>query len=271
MHHFNSYNLGVNGVHPKLGIVGCGAIGGEIARAVDAGKLEFKLAALCDINDNRAVSLASSLKASKPDVTDLNELAQICDVVFEAAHPDAVPSVVMACKGLDRQIVLMSVGGIPLLSPDDYADFAKSNSKIYLPSGAMGGVDAILAMREAGIKSIALTTTKPPNALGRNDVVRTVIFEGDAERAVREYPKNINIAMTARLAAGFDVPFTVKIVSDPSASGNTHSFEVDSYAGKAMMTFENLPHPERAGTSFIAPMSAIALLRKISESFSVGT
>ena len=257
--------------YPKLGIVGCGAIGGEIARAVDAGRINYNLAALCDKQNDKAIELAEKLSNYSPAVLPLEALVRKCDVVFEAAHPTAVPEVISACTGLGKTVVLMSVGGIPLLDAAALREFAGPQSKVYLPSGAMGGVDALLAMREAGIRRLALTTTKPPGALGRDDVERTLIFEGGADDAVREYPKNINIAMTARLAAGMDVPVSVRIFSDPDAVGNTHTIEVESEAGRAVMTFVNLPHPDRAGTSFLAPMSAIALLRKISEGFSVGT
>ncbi len=267
----NSYNPVVGDALPKIGIVGCGAIGGEIARAVDSGNLKYELASLCDIHQENALALKAGITRFSPAVVSLDALAMGCDVVFEAAHPDAVSGVVNACKGLSRTIVVMSVGGIPEISPVAFEELSKSDSKLYLPSGAMGGVDAILAMREAGLVSVSLTTTKPPKALGRNDEAKTVVFEGGADEAVKLFPKNINIAMTIRLAAGRDVTFTVRIVSDPAATGNTHALEVVSKAGKASMTFENLPHPERAGTSFIAPMSAIALLRKISEEFSVGT
>ncbi len=180
----NSYNPVVGDALPKIGIVGCGAIGGEIARAVDSGNLKYELASLCDIHQENALALKAGITRFSPAVVSLDALAMGCDVVFEAAHPDAVSGVVNACKGLSRTIVVMSVGGIPEISPVAFEELSKSDSKLYLPSGAMGGVDAILAMREAGLVSVSLTTTKPPKALGRNDEAKTVVFEGGADEAV---------------------------------------------------------------------------------------
>ncbi len=273
---------------PKLGIVGCGAIGGEVARFIDRGELDFDLTALCDIDSSQTAALIQSLSQCKPRSSNLDELVRDCDVIFEAAQASAVRDILLAlsqslvdfgnseesytlCVEHAKSCVVMSVGGIAYLSTDDLDTINRSGLRVYIPSGAVGGIDALHAMRESGLESVSLTTRKPPKALGRDDAVETVVFEGSAEDALQSFPKNINVAMTIRLAIGNDIPFVVRIVSDPLLTVNTHTIEAVSRAGKARMMFENEPHPDMPRTSYLAPMSAVAILRKIGKSFIIGT
>lgn len=273
---------------PKLGIVGCGAIGSEVASFVDSGVLDYELAALCDIDSSQAEALIHSLSQCKPRISTLDELVSECDVVLEAAQAASVGNILLAfAKTLGdsgdtaesyrlrgehvKSCVVMSVGGIAQLSADDFDFISSSRLHVYIPSGAVGGIDALLAMRESGLESVSLTTRKPPKALGRDDTTETVVFEGSSTDAIRAFPKNINVAMTIRLAIGSDIPFVVRIVSDPQSAVNSHTIEAVSRAGKARMTFENEPHPKMPRTSYLAPMSAVAILRKVSKSLIIGT
>jgi len=55
-------------MHLKIGLVGCGAIGTEIAKAIDRGDIDADLVAVCDHNPETAVALIESLQKnqSKP-------------------------------------------------------------------------------------------------------------------------------------------------------------------------------------------------------------
>ena len=70
----------------------------------------------------------------------------------------------------------------------------KNNCKIYLPSGAVCGIDGVLAASIEKLDSVTLVTTKPPASLGKKVDKRTIIFEGSAREAVKQFPKNINVA-----------------------------------------------------------------------------
>jgi aspartate dehydrogenase len=141
--------------------------------------------------------------------------------------------------------------------------------KIYIPSGAIGGLDAIAAAAQ-GSSSVLLETTKPPHALGRKDTGRVVIFEGNAADACEKYPKNVNVSATLALAGvGFEKTL-VRIVSDPRAMHNTHKITVGSQSGKMAFKFENLPSEENPKTSALAALSAIRRIRKINEPLQIG-
>ncbi|MCD6119646.1 DUF108 domain-containing protein [bacterium] len=264
------YNALVDGSNLRLGILGCGAIGSEVARAVDRGVIDYELAALCDIKAEAAETLANGLAHQNPRILDLPQLIAASDVILESAQQSIVPDVVLPAVMQGKTAVVMSVGGIALLDDAAMANILGSSGKVHIPSGAVGGIDALLAAKESGITSVILTTRKPPVALGRDDDTETVIFEGSAEDAVAAFPKNINVAMTIRLAIGADVPFTVRIVSDPDAKSNTHRIEASAGTGRMVMKFENESHPIVKRTSYLAPMSAIALLRKLGSKLTIG-
>jgi len=60
----------------KVGIVGCGVIGSELAKAIeDKFSQGAEVAALCDIDEARALRLSESLTA-KPQVRSIEDLVE---------------------------------------------------------------------------------------------------------------------------------------------------------------------------------------------------
>ncbi|HIE58492.1 MAG TPA: DUF108 domain-containing protein, partial [Hydrogenothermaceae bacterium] len=69
---------------------------------------------------------------------------------------------------------------------------SKYRRKIYIPSGALAGVDAISSL--AGhVEEVTLITRKNPASFNGK---YGVLFEGNARDAVRLYPRNLNVAAT---------------------------------------------------------------------------
>ncbi|MGB8451283.1 MAG: aspartate dehydrogenase domain-containing protein [Anaerocolumna sp.] len=102
----------------------------------------------------------------------------------------------------------------------------KYNRKLYLPHGAILGVDGI-ADGNTLISSITIETTKNPESLGRTDKEYTIVYEGNARDACKAYPRNVNVHATIALAGiGFDKTRS-RIISDPSVSTNTHKIIVE--------------------------------------------
>ena len=82
----------------KIGLVGCGAIGTEIAKAIDSGEIDANLVAVCDHNPATAIALIDSLQA-KPIKAKLDELVSLSDLVVEAASQKAVPAIASSRSG----------------------------------------------------------------------------------------------------------------------------------------------------------------------------
>lgn len=265
----------------KLGLVGCGTIGREIAVAMDKGIIEMELVAICDIDQARAAALKGELKNFSPQILKKSELVRESELVVEAASKDVVPELLKLCLEKRRDILIMSMGG--LLGQDDLLKQAQGKISIYRPSGALAGLDAIKAAKLANIKSAQLTTTKPPKGLEGAPFVKEhgiilgdikekkVIFEGPASQAIKGFPKNVNVAALLSLATLGPEETKVKIIVDPDAVRNCHEIEIEGDFGKIFCRTENLPSPNNPRTSYLASLSAIATLKTITSSLKIGT
>lgn len=113
----------------------------------------------------------------------------------------------------------------PQFEADARALTAKYGTHIYIPHGAILGLDGILDGR-SGWESITIETTKNPASLGRDDQEYTVLYEGPTREACSLYPRNVNVhAAVAMAGIGFEKTHS-KIISDPSVHTNTHVISV---------------------------------------------
>ena len=99
----------------------------------------------------------------------------------------------------------------------------------------------------------------------------TVIFSGSAREAVPAFPANINVAAALSLAGIGADKTEVRILADPTSDKNIHEIEAEGEFGKLFVRMENVPSPTNPKTSYMAALSAIALLRRITASLVVGT
>jgi len=267
----------------KIGLVGCGAIGTEIARAIDSGKIEAELAAVCDHNPATAIALIDSLQ-HKPVQARLEELVSLSDLVVEAASQKAVPAIARATLGEGKSLMIMSVGA--LADVDFYREVKKlaeeRGSRVYIPSGAISGLDGLKSASVGTIRKVTLTTTKNPKGLeGAPYILENkidlealkepaVIFEGSAAEAVKAFPANVNVAATLCLAAR-EGEVRVKIIADPHINVNRHEIVAEGDFGQIFTRVENVPSPKNPKTSYLAALSAIATLRSIVEPLKIGT
>ena len=151
----------------KIGLLGCGAIGTQIALAIDSGKIPASLTHVYDESKEAAESLVSKLR-NKPEIVANHHLlsSNPVDIVVEAASQDAVRDAALSVLQNRRDLLVMSVGAFLDESIFDVlSDACKEFKKtIYLPSGAIGGIDAIKSVRDE-LESLTITTTKHPRSL----------------------------------------------------------------------------------------------------------
>jgi len=253
----------------KLGIIGCGAIGTDVAIAADNME-EIEKISLYDIDKGSAEKL--SRKVKKSEIKNVENFLDDVDVVFEAASQKAVNDYAEKVLRSGKDLIIMSIGS---LFDDNFRlkleNIAREKKcKIYLPSGAVCGIDGILSASVEKIYEVTLVTTKPPNALGTKNDKREVIFEGSARDAVKKFPKNINVAANLSIAGiGFD-DTRVEIVVDPVATRNSHKILAHGKFGRLRAEVENMPNPNNPGSSYMASLSAIATLKKIISPIQIG-
>ena len=80
----------------------------------------------------------------------------------------------------------------------------KTGTKIYVPSGAIFGLDNLKIGQISPITKLLLKTTKSPQSLGLDVATRQRIFAGKAHDCIKSYPKNVNVSVAMGLAAGLD-------------------------------------------------------------------
>jgi aspartate dehydrogenase len=246
----------------KLGIIGCGAIGTDVAKAADMMD-DIEKIYLYDINPAAAEQLCSVVK--KASIKKVNEFLKDIDVVFEAASQEAVTQYATAILEAKKDLIIMSIGSLfdDALRKKLENIARKHHRKIYLPSGAVCGIDGVLAASVEKLDSVTLVTTKSPASLGRSVEDRTIVFEGTARDAVKQFPRNINVAACLSLAGvGFDET-KVEIVADPVETRINHKILAHGRFGRLRAEVENMPNPSNPQSSYMASLSAIATLRRV--------
>ncbi|MCX5677872.1 MAG: aspartate dehydrogenase [Candidatus Omnitrophica bacterium] len=266
----------------KVGIIGCGVIGTSIAIACRS-RLAYavELAGVCDIDENKILALNRSLKENVRALK-LDQLIKKTDLVIEASSALASSKIVEKCVENNRDCLIMSVGG--LLGQEGLLKKAgEKGVKVYIPSGAVCGIDALKAASIGKIASVTLTTRKPPKGLEgapyltskgidvRAITKETVLFEGSARDAVKGFPANVNVSAVLSLAGIGAASTKVRIVTSPDYIRNTHEVEIIGDSGRITTRTENVPSESNPKTSALAIYSAIATLEGITRSVRIGT
>lgn len=146
------------------------------------------------------------------------------------------------------------------------------NRRLYLPSGAVGGLDLLQNAHALGtVTSVELTTRKPASSLVDETLEEAkVIFEGNAAEAISRYPKNMNVSIVLAVASiGFEKT-RVTLVADPKIDKNIHHIEVTGDFGEATFTIKNNPLPANPKTSYLAAMSILGTLKRINGKLLIG-
>src|SRR5690606_8498395 len=101
------------------------------------------------------------------------------------------------------------------------------NRRLYLPSGAIGGLDLLQNAQVLGtVTSVSLTTRKPAKSLIEETIEEEkVIFEGNATEAIRLYPKNMNVSIVLALAGMGLEDTTDQVLADPRNHKNVNTNE----------------------------------------------
>jgi len=261
----------------RIGLLGCGAIGTQIAIAIDTEIIPAKLTHIFDSNKANAEKLASKLK-QRPIIVENAHLlsSNPLDLIVEAASQQAVSDNALSILQNRKDLMIMSGGALldesvfEIIS-DACKEFQKT---VYLPSGAISGLDAIKSVRDE-LESVTITTIKHPRSLKGakffetaevdldNITDETTIFEGTASEAVRLFPKNVNVSALLSLAGLGSHETMVKVIVNPNITKNIHKIESTGKFGTISSIVENVPDQDNPKTSRLAILSAIETLRSI--------
>ena len=270
----------------RIGIIG----GGEIARlflehGARGGLGDARVVAIAG-RDERSRGKALAAKHGVPFVIGLAGLrAAAPDVVIEAASHDAVLEYGLPLLESGVAFIVLSAGA---LCDDDVRarmerGAAQSKAMLCVPSGGIGGLDALKAACVAGVDEVEIAVTKPPRAWKNIAYVEQLgvdldrlaapatLFEGTAREGVPYFPANVNIAAVLSMAGiGFDRT-RLKVVADPSLTLNTHYITIRGKSGTISLKFESVPFPDNPKTAMLAAYSALAAFKEFSSCVRYGT
>ncbi len=223
-----------------IGLIGCGGMAQDVVAALRTadtasgvrivgalarpGRGERARAKLCAVDILEGLD---DLIARKPAV--------VAEVASQAAVAEHGPTVLRS--GIDCLVISIGALADPTVFGKLKSAAREGNSRILLPAGAVGGIDAIAAMRLGGLTSVRYRSRKPPLAW--------------------------RVAAAVALAGlGFDAT-EVELVADPDAPGNIHEIEAEGAAGRFAIALQGKPSPTNPKTSALAALSvARALLNE---------
>jgi aspartate dehydrogenase len=259
-----------------VGLIGCGGIAHDVAAVLRDENVTNDIEIVGALA-RRGRSAAARQRLPGIEIVEALDdlLALRPELIAEVASQSAVADYGEAVLASGTDLVVISVGALAdpklldrlLLAAED------GNSRILVPAGAIGGIDALAAMRMGGLAAVRYRSRKPPAAwrgspgekvvdLGKLEKP-AVLYQGNAREAALLYPQNANVAAAVALAGlGFEQT-RVELVADPDAPGNVHEIEVEGAAGRFVIQLQGKPSRTNPKTSALAALSvARALLNQ---------
>lgn len=236
----------------KIGFLGCGKIGQALLKHIEEmgyGKVVFI--------EDPYVELPGEPVVRVPD----EQRYQEADLVIECCTAGVLK---------EHIEIIMRNADLLMFSVTAFSDRKFENQvqelckkfgrKVYIPHGAILGTDGIFDGKTVW-NSVEIVTVKSPKSLGRNDIERTIVYEGPTREACGLYPRNVNVHAAIALAGiGFDKTRS-KIISDPEVATNAH--EIHLKGNGIEITMQVTSFAAGAVTGAYTPYSACGSLDRI--------
>lgn len=264
----------------SIGIVGCGAIGRALVTAVAKGKLAVRIAGVTSRTEKTAREFLAEFP-NPPPYLSLDELIVSSDLIVEAAGGSVVRDLAERVFAAGKDLMVISVGAL-LEYPEIIERSRQSGCRLYVPSGAIAGLDGIKSACVGAISHVTMTTRKPPNGLeGAPHLVRNGIslaglqeekevFAGTAREACKGFPANVNVSAAVSLAGIGPDRTQIRIIAVPGLPRNCHDIEVEGEFGRLHVHIENVP-TENPKTGKLTAFSIIRSVQDVVDPVRIGT
>lgn len=216
----------------KIGIVGYGKLGQHLCAAIQREK-DLDLAFVWNRN---AQAIGNEIEETKK-ITDLQQCTRIpCDLIVEVAHP-----IISKQWGT----VFLSHCDYMIGSPTALADKeteekllnTSHNNGIYIPRGALPGLEEVLSMKRANkLHAASITMRKHPKSLKFSGPLPTnqennqpvTYYQGPLRKLCGYAPNNVNTMAVLALASGLGMD-KVQALLIADTSLEHHITEVSLY------------------------------------------
>lgn len=246
----------------KVAVVGCGAIGAPVARALSSGEVPgARLTGVVDPNGCGEL----------PRLT-LSAAAGAADLVVEAAGQQALAEAAGPVLDGGARLLVVSVGALR-----DDALFSRlaaaGPGRVYLTTGAVGGLDMLRSAARMGpLDKVRIVTTKLPASLvqpwmgePQAAVLRTAtnpveVKRGPAREIAGLFPASTNVAAAVALAAGAWDLVEAVVMADPAAALTSHVITASGAAGEYRFEIRNKPSAANPKTSGVVPYAVLSAI-----------
>jgi aspartate dehydrogenase len=254
----------------SLVFIGWGAINSRVGALLRQRATPVEISGIATVNTPEA---RAQLPSDIPFIGSPDELAGLkADIVIEAAGRAAIaqwaPAALACCPTMiTASTSAFSDDGL-LAWLTDLAE--RNNSRIEVPSGAIGGIDALGGAAVLGLDDVIHQITKPPLAWKNTPAEacveldslreRSVFFAGSARQAAADYPQNANATVVTSLA-GIGLDRTrVELIADPASTINSHRIIANGAFGRMDITLENKPLATNPKSSELTALSLVRLI-----------
>jgi aspartate dehydrogenase len=240
----------------RVGLIGLGAIGLQVAQGIQAGVAgDTELVGVL-VENHRTRHVQA------PVFTELGAfLASGPQVVLEAAGPAAFAAYAEAIVESGAALIAASGSALVDLTLRGRLEAAclRHGTRIYLPAGAVGGLDALGAAAVGGLDDVRLRIVEPGDA-------ERVIFRGAAVEGIRQFPSRLNSAAAVTFVASRDVQ--LELAQRPAEGGREIELTARGAFGDFLVRMRPTPNHNRL--SHIVALSLLACLRRLQQPIVVG-
>ncbi|MHA6803813.1 aspartate dehydrogenase domain-containing protein [Salinifilum ghardaiensis] len=251
----------------KVAILGCGAIGGVVARAVRDGA----------VPGAELVGVVHTEPVDPPDlpVVGSRSASEDAELVVECAGQRALAELGPSVVASGADLLVVSVGALT----DDglLAELRDAGpGRLHLCTGAIGGLDLLAATaRGGGLDAVRIATTKKASALvqqwmgaEQQERLRAAtepveLMRGPAREVTAAFPASANVAASVALAVGSWDRVEATVVADPRAPMTSHVISAAGSAGEYRFEIGNRPSPDNPATSGVVPHAVLAAVARL--------
>jgi len=266
----------------RVGLIGFGAIGHEVADALVAGiEVDSRLVAVLVRREEAAREITRRWNIAAT-TNRMDFLSHNLDLVVECAGHAAVRDHALAL--LERGMALM-VTSVGAFADDDLwlraqATARASGGQLLIPAGGVGGLDVLGAAAVGGLDEVTMRVRKAPDAwfgtpaaslVGLTTLTEVVcIYDGPVREGARRYPQNVNIAAAVALT-GIGLDRTRLIIEiDPAATHHVVEVTGSGTFGRFSCRIDNLPSPENPKTGRLVAMALVKAVRRYGAAVDLG-
>ncbi|MBM3645321.1 MAG: aspartate dehydrogenase [Alphaproteobacteria bacterium] len=261
----------------KIAVIGFGAIGRTLLEVFADKKPPIDVVGVL-VRPGRAKETRKAVGRKIAVVEDLKSLLKLKpDIVVEAASQQAVRDwgETILAKGIDLMVIATGAYGDPKLWKRHIKAAEESGARLRLPSGAIAGLDGLLAMRLGRLDKVKYISIKPPHAWSGTPAetefdlpaikTPTVIFRGKPADAGRLYPKNANLAVTVALCGAGLERTEIELVADPTLPPGTNASKLEVLGDSGEIRLERLGRamPDNPKTGVLTALTMADELMKL--------